>query len=180
MRSDATRNTESLKAHLPILKHLRSVSKAFFQVCWSVTHTDLHCEELVGDGDVTVSSACPCHRPAICGSFKPGRTHRTGKRLHACGRKGSEEWRNWELWSIYWSRTSPVPNRCRIVVYSQRREGSRAGKKQTGYRIVCCQTEENGPSLYIREIQVQVSAACCCAATYLNFICLKTVVIYSV
>lgn len=153
------RNPESLK----VLKHPCSVSTARFQVCRSVTQTaawtvDLHCEELVGAGGDVCFSACLCHRPAICGSVKPGRTPRTGKRRHACGRKGSEEWRNWELWSIYWSRTSPAPNRCRIVVCSQRQEGSTAEKdKQVVYCLVAYLWLDwkYGPCFYIREIQTQ-------------------------
>lgn len=93
LRSDSLKNTESPKVRHPILKRLRSVSTTFFQVSWSVTHAaawtvDLHCEELVGAGRDMCPIACLRHRPAICGSFKPGRTRQTGKRLNACGRKG--------------------------------------------------------------------------------------------
>lgn len=109
------------------------VSTAPFQVCWSVTQTatwmvDLHCEMLLGASRDKCFSACLCHWRAICCSVKPGETLQTGTRLRACGRRGLKEWQNWELWSIYWSRTSPVPTRCRTVVGSQRQEGSTAGK----------------------------------------------------
>lgn len=41
--------------------------------------------------------------------------------------------------------------------------------KQVMILFICGQTEENGPSLSIREIQTRVYAVCCYTATYLNF-----------
>lgn len=113
--------------------YLLFVSTSPFQVCWSVTQTatwmvDLHCEMLLGASRDKCFSAYLCHWQAICCSVKPGETLQTGTPLRACGRRGLKEWQNWELWSIYWSRTSPVPTRCRTAVGSQRQEGSTAGK----------------------------------------------------
>lgn len=113
--------------------YVRFVSTARFQVCWSVTQTatwmvDLHCEMLLGASRDKCFSAYLCHWQATCCSVKPGETLQTGTRLRACGRRGLKEWQNWELWSIYWSRMSPVPTRCHTVVGSQRQEESTAEK----------------------------------------------------
>lgn len=91
---------------------------------------DLRCETLSGAGGDKCSCACYLALSVICSSVRLGGTPRRGRQLSACGRKGSKEWRNWELWSICWSQKSPVPARCRIVAGSQRQEGSTAERKK--------------------------------------------------
>lgn len=117
------------------------VFAACFLVAWSLTRTSPwaaagHSRESVVT-TVLVRVIWHCH----CFSVRPGGTPQTGRPLSACGRKGSKEWQNWELWSTHWNQMSLVLTRCRTAGGSRRLEGSTAerNKERSYTRTVYCQ-----------------------------------------
>lgn len=82
-----------------------------------------------------VATSVACASSGVVGRLRAstvrrGGTPRTARPPSACGRKGSEEWQNWELRSICWSQMSLVPSRCRTAGGSRRPGGSTAERKK--------------------------------------------------